>query len=170
IEFLTEADLELVTFIEPVKYNPVTYLKDPELIKRAKKLSLSEQAALAENMSGSQKVHIFYAQKSGCATNTAKLGPEMIPVLKDGNSPQQLSQAFKGRQSFDVSFDGEKVSFPLPDRTSEVVALMDGNWTFSDIQQELGMNWGDFRQIAGGVFNLLNSWNILWLKKDAGSK
>ena len=164
-EFLRGADLELVSFIEPVKYDPATFLKDPELIKRARTLSPIDQAALAENMTGSQKVHIFYARKTGSGSEIAKLSPEMIPILKDGNSAAQLSQAFKGRKIFEVSFDGEKAEFALPERASEMVALFDGVRRFSDIQSELAMNWNNFRQQAGGVVNLLTSWNILWLRE-----
>ena len=164
VDLLSAADMELVTFIEPVKYDPATFLKDPELIKRAKKLPPLEQAALAENMTGSQKVHIFYAKKPGSGVEVAKIGPEMVPVLKEGNPAEQLSQAFKGRKNFEVSFDGEKVDFPLPDRASEIVALFDGKRTLADIQKEFGMNWNSFRQLVGGVFSLLNGWNILWLR------
>ncbi|MBE7636431.1 methyltransferase [Sneathiella sp. P13V-1] len=168
VDFLGAADMEVATFIEPVKYDPAVFLKDPDLIKKARALDPMDQAALAENITGSLKTHVFYVKKAGKGAGAAKLAPNMIPILKEGNPPDQLAKAFKGRKSFEVSFDGVKIDFPLPARASEMVALMDGTRTFADIQAEFGMSWNDFRQLAAALLKVMSGWNILWLK-DAGA-
>jgi ubiquinone/menaquinone biosynthesis C-methylase UbiE len=164
LQYIKSANLELVKFIEPVKYDPLTYLKDKELIKRAKNLSAADQAALAENLNGTQKVHLAYICKQGGGAQTAKLAPNMIPVLKEGNPPEALAKAFKGRAEFEITFDGEKISFALPERSAQMAALIDGSRTLADIQKEMGLNWQNFRGNFAPFFKLLNSWNILWLR------
>ncbi len=164
LQFIRSSNLELVQFIEPVKYDPVTYLKDKELIKRAKNLSTDDQAALAENLSGTQKIHLAYVCKQGGEDKTAKIAPNMIPVLKEGNPPDALAKAFKGRIEFEIAFDGEKIRFALPERSSQMAGLIDGYRSLADIQKEMGLNWQSFRSHFAPFFKLLNSWNILWLR------
>lgn len=166
LTFLKSAGLDLVSFIEPVKYDPVTYLKDKDLIKRAKALPLDEQAALAENLSGTQKIHLAYIRKSTAAAKIAKIGPNMVPVLKEGNPGAALAKAFKGKSEFEITFDGEKITFTLPARSSEMAALVDGEATLADMQKEMGLNWEKFRFHFAPFFKLLNAWNIIWLHTD----
>nr|WP_277348865.1 class I SAM-dependent methyltransferase [Sneathiella limimaris] len=165
-DFVQSAGLQLITFIEPVKYDPVTYLKDKDLIKRARELKPEERAALAENMSGTQKIHLFYVLKDSARPNVASIEPGMIPVLKRGNPPEALAAAFKGKNKFPITFDGEQIEFSLPEKSAEIVALIDGVRTLSDIQSELNLNWEKFRSLFAPFFKLLNGWNILWLKSS----
>ncbi|WP_025899950.1 class I SAM-dependent methyltransferase [Sneathiella glossodoripedis] len=166
ISFVRSANLELVQFIEPVKYDPATYLKDRDLIQRARNLSLEEQAALAENLSGTQKIHLAYVSRQGSGRAVAKLAPEMIPILKEGNPPDALAKAFKGRKTFEIAFDGEQISFELPEKSAQMAGLIDGQRNLRDIQQEMGMSWQNFRGYFAPFFKLLNSWNILWLNSS----
>nr|WP_169562075.1 class I SAM-dependent methyltransferase [Sneathiella chinensis] len=166
IELLGTAGMELVSFIEPVRYDPAVFIRDPELQKRLKTLTPVEKAAVAENVTGSLKTHLFYVKKQGRADGaTARIAPHMIPVLKDGNPPEVLARAFKGK-SFKVGFDGEEVMLPLPDHISRIVALFDGNRTLADIQTELSLNWEACRKQVAPVIRFLNGLNILWLRSS----
>ncbi len=163
-EFLKGAELDLITFIEPVKYDPCVFLKDKDLVKRAKKLPPMAQASLAENLTGSLKIHLFYVRKANSTLSTAKISPEMVPVLKEGNPGSALAAAFKGKSSFDVTFDGVKINFPLPDRSAEMAALIDEGITLREMSEKMGLGWDRFRAQFAPFFKLLNSWNILWLR------
>jgi len=167
IDLLSSSRMSLVTFLEPVKYDPAVFLKDKDLIKRLKKLSDIDKATLAENITGSLKTHLFYAQKSSSSKTIAKIGPEMVPVLKDGNPAETLANAFKGKKKFAVTFDGEKIEFDLPERISEIIGLCDGQRSLRDMQKMLDLNWEGMRSAFAPIFKLLNGWNILWLKDGA---
>lgn len=166
MELLDHNGMDLVTFLEPSKYDPANFLSDKDILARLKGMSAIDKAALAENVAGSLKIHLFYAKKKGQVDNAvAKISPKMVPVLKDGNPPDLLAKAFQKKKDFPISFDGVSVTFPLPDRISEIVSLMDGNRTLSDIQQEMSVNWEGFRKLFGPVFKFLNSLNLLWLRE-----
>jgi ubiquinone/menaquinone biosynthesis C-methylase UbiE len=165
--FLGSAQMELVTFLEPVKYDPTVFLKDEKLIKAAKNLPNEKRFELAENITGSLKTHIFYARKKDSSgAGIAKLSPDSIPVLKARNPAEALSKAFQGKKNFEIAFDGEKIQFNLPERAAEIVALFDGQRSLRDIQKELGLNWEKCRTLVGPVVKLLVSWNIMWLRED----
>lgn len=163
-QFLKDAELDLITFVEPVKYDPCVFLKDKELAKRAKNLPPMAQASLAENLTGSLKIHLFYVRKINSSLKTAKISPEMIPVLKEGNPGSALAAAFKGKSSFEVAFDGVKTNFRLPDRSAEMAALIDDGITLREMSEKMGLSWDRFRALFAPFFKLLNSWNILWLR------
>ncbi len=166
IDLLKTSDMELVTFLEPVKYDPENFVKDRDVLKRIRQMNDADKAALAENLTGNIKTHIFYARKSGdLPGNIAETGPDMIPVLAERTPAEALAQTFRGKKIFQVSFDGEKVNFNLPDRISELVSLFDGNRTLSDIQTEMSLGGDGFRRLFAPSFKLLNSLNLLWLRK-----
>lgn len=167
VELLENSDLDLVTFLEPAKYDPALFLSDKDIVARLKGMSLIDKAALAENVTGSLKIHIFYAKKKGQMENAvAKVSPKMVPVLKDGNPPDLLAKAFQKKKDFPISFDGVSVTFPVPDRLPEVVSFMDGNRTLSDIQKEMSLNWETFRRLFSPIYKFLNSLNLLWLRES----
>lgn len=165
VSLLESAGMELVVFLEPAKYDPAVFIRDKDLLARVKELSDIEKASLAETITGSLKTHLFYAKKSNDqSSNVAKIAPQMIPILKEGNPPETLAAVFKGKSSFEISFDGEKVVFTLPPRCAEMVALCDGKADLRHMQAQLGLNWEGMRKSFVPVFKLLNSWNIMWLK------
>ncbi|MBL4741016.1 MAG: class I SAM-dependent methyltransferase [Sneathiella sp.] len=165
VEFLNSAGLDLVTFVEPVKYDPAVYVSDKDALSRIKKMSMIDQAVLAENMLGNQKTHIFYARKQNNSIPAiAKIAPNMVPVLKNGNTAEGLAKSFRGRNEFVISFDSEKVTFPLPPRIAEIIALVDGTLSLSEIQNKLSLNWEGFRRLFAPIFKFLNGLNIMWLR------
>ncbi len=166
LDFLAAEDMELIRFLEPVKYDPENFVTDKDVLKRIKSLAYEKKAALAEAVTGSIKTHIFYAKKKQDAvTAIAELAPDMIPVLAERTPPAALADTFRGKKTFQVSFDGEKVNFDLPDRIGQIVLLMDGNRALAEIQTEMSMNWEGFRRLFAPTFKLLNSLNLLWLRQ-----
>ncbi|WP_373087161.1 class I SAM-dependent methyltransferase [Sneathiella sp.] len=161
---LDEAGMELVSYIEPVRYRPEIYLKDKLLIKRAQGLGRSQQAALAENLSGALKTHTFYARKKdGTAAGSATFEPDMIPILKDRN-PEVLAKACAAHSTLTVNFDGETMAVPVPAGTAEFIRLIDGRRSLQGIQSELSLPWQTFRSRYAPAYKMLNGLNLLWLK------
>ncbi|MEP3248155.1 MAG: class I SAM-dependent methyltransferase [Sneathiella sp.] len=166
LDLLTATEMELVRFLEPVKYDPENFVKDKDVLKQIKSLAYENKAAFAEAITGNIKTHIFYAKKrQDAATSIAEMGPHMIPVLAERTPPTALADTFRGKKIFQVSFDGEKVNFDLPDHIDRIVLLMDGNRTLAEIQTEMSMNWEGFRRLFAPSFKLLNSLNLLWLRQ-----
>lgn len=163
LELIGGAGLELVSFIEPVRYEPETYLKDTELRKRARKLDDGARAALAENISGTIKTHTFYIRKKGGAAGTAKFDPEMIPFLKDDNA-EALSRTFAVRSTLTVHFDAEPMTFEVPEGAAEFVLQIDGRKSLRDIQADISMTWPNFRARYAPTYKMLQGLNLLWLK------
>lgn len=167
VEFLASQDLGVTGFIEPVNYDPALYIKEQEALKRIRKMDMIEKAKLAEKIKGNIKTHVFYAKKKErLGPSVAKIAPHMIPLLQHDKPAEEFARGLKGLKALNVSFDGQNVSFPLPERCAEIVALMDGKRSLSDIQRELSMNWEGFRKLFAPLFKLFNDLNILWLKES----
>src|SRR3546814_19885593 len=60
---LGAAGLNLISFIEPLRYEPATYLKDPVLLRALDSLSPEGRAAIAETLAGNLKTHVLYVSK-----------------------------------------------------------------------------------------------------------
>ncbi|MCF8465797.1 MAG: methyltransferase [Sneathiella sp.] len=166
LELLDGCGMELVSFIEPIRYTPELYLTDKDLVKRTRDLGEGVRAALAENLAGTIKTHTFYTKKivSG-APGVARLDPEMIPFLKDRN-PEALAKALAARASLTVHFDGEKMVLPVPEGAADLVRKIDGKRTLRDMQAELSLTWPNFRSRFAPVYKMLNGLNLLWLKSE----
>src|SRR5690606_25961098 len=77
------AGLNLITFIEPLRYEPATYLKDPVLLRALASLSPEGRAAAAEKLAGNLKTHVLYVSRRPAADTLAwPHGPEAIPCLR----------------------------------------------------------------------------------------
>ncbi|USG60813.1 class I SAM-dependent methyltransferase [Sneathiella marina] len=166
LSMLLDCQIELVGFIEPIRYRPETYLKNDLLLKPVKGMDEGDKAALAENICGSLKTHTFYAKKSSNTAKTvAKFNPEMIPILKDKN-PDLLVKALSAQSKLNVGFDGESHSFNVPEGAAEFVAVIDGQRSLSEIQSHFSLNWQNFRNRYAATYTLLNGLNLLWLRSS----
>ena len=159
------AGLRLTAFVEPVRYDPATWLKDPELIARAQRLPWLQQCALAENLAGSMKSHAFYVVSAGNTGDTVAKpgGPDTIPVLRDGN-PQALAAAVARGNSLTLNLDGQQRRLSLPDGAAAMLALVDGRRRLDDIQRMLNLDWFACKARFDRIYGLLNPLNLLLLR------
>src|SRR3546814_18169756 len=80
---LSAAGLNLISFIEPLRYEPGTYLKDPVLLRQLASLSPEGRAAVAEKLAGNMKTHVLYVSRRPATDTLAwPYGPEAIPCLR----------------------------------------------------------------------------------------
>ncbi len=166
-ELVRGAGLHLISFIEPLRYEPATYLKDPVLLRQFGNLSMEERAAGAEKLAGNLKTHVFYVSKRPAADTLAwPDGPEAIPCLRvlDG---AQLAKAVQRDLVLKGEFDGLPLKFPLPRLATAVLPWIDGKTSLGEIQSALHnldsrQDWDHFKaqfdqlyQVLGGLNHLL---------------
>ena len=164
LELLETSALGVAAFIEPVRYNPGIFLKNKDLITRARSLDIGTRAALAENLTGTLKTHTVYVKKiPGDTSSVARFEMDMIPILKDRN-PALLARALKQRPVLNVNFDGETISLPVPKGAAEFVQLVDGQRQLKDIQDAFSLNWQRFRTRFAPAYKMLNDLNLMWLR------
>lgn len=162
---LTEgAGLAVTAWIEPCRYDPLSYLQDDALRVRAAGLSLPEQAALAERLSGAMKTHVFYAvpqARAGAAV--AQPAPDLVPWL-NGIPPKALAETFAKRGELAITFQTERFVFPAPPRAAAIAALIDGRRSLADIAAALSLPWDDFLALYAPLHRLLTGINKLYLR------
>lgn len=158
------AGLAISAWIEPCRYDPLTYLRDAELRRRAAALPALEQAALAERLSGAMKTHVIYVVAPERLNEAvAQPKPDLVPWL-NGLPPKALAETFARRGELVVTFHTERFVFPAPPRAAEIAALMDGRKTLAEIAQTLGSTWEDFLALYAPLHKLLNGINKLYLR------
>ncbi len=161
------AGLNLISFIEPLRYDPATYLKDPVLLRQLAGLTPEGRAALAEKLAGNLKTHVFYVSKRPAADTLAwPDGPEAVPCLRvlDG---ARLAKAVQRDLVLKGDFDGLSLKFPLPRLAPAVLPWIDGRTSLGEIQRALQdldprQDWDHFKaqfdqlyQVLGGLNHLL---------------
>ena len=164
---VSAADLNLISFIEPLRYEPSTYLKDPVLLRALSSHSAEGRAAVAEKLAGNLKTHVLYASKRPAIdTLDWPHGPEAIPCLRvlDG---AKLAKAVQRDLVLKGEFDGLQLKFPLPRLATAILPWMDGNTSLGEIQATLQnldprQEWEHFKaqfdqlyQVLGGLNHLL---------------
>lgn len=165
VELLDTCDLEPVAFIEPCRYDPLSYLKDERLREQAAALPLLEQAALAERLCGSLKTHVLYAapRHRAAACPAWPDDPALIPGLR-GLPPAALAAALEKTGKLIVTFEQDRLELPAPEGAGAIVALLDGRRNLGQIAEALGLNWGQFSTAYAPVHALLTGVNKLYLR------
>jgi len=161
------AGLNLISFVEPLRYDPATYLRDPVLLRQLAGLAPLERAALAEQLAGNLKTHVFYLSRRTAADTLAwPESPEAIPSLRvlDG---ARLAKAVQRDLVLKGEFDGLALKFPLPRLAPAVLPWIDGHTSLGEIQRALQnldprQDWDHFKaqfdqlyQVLGGLNHLL---------------
>jgi len=161
------AGLNLISFVEPLRYEPSTYVKDPVLLRQIGKFSLKGRAAIAEKLAGNLKTHVCYVSRRPAADTLAWPDrPEAIPCLRILNGAQ-LARAVQRDLVLKGEFDGLSLKFPLPRLATAVLPWIDGFTTLGEIQTNLQgldprQDWDHFKaqfdqlyQVLGGLNHLL---------------
>jgi SAM-dependent methyltransferase len=138
-------------------YDPAPFLGDVE----TGHLTPLERMQLAEDLSGSIKLHVVYAARAGEAEGrVAKPGPGMVPHLR-GVAPQTLAQAVAKTGRVPVSSALGKSHVAVPKGLAPVIARIDGRSTLEEIAKAAGGDWFALAPVWGRVSEALTAYGVL---------
>jgi SAM-dependent methyltransferase len=127
------AGLRLVSFLSPLQYDPLTYVRHPELRRRLQALDPIARMAFAERFAGNLARHVFYAT-SGDASPPG-LEAAAIPILRDLKA-EDLAQAVGTSGQLALTLDGLDLVLALPRVAGALIRLIDGSRSIGAIAAE----------------------------------
>ncbi len=154
------AGLEIVSFVNPWRYDPDSYLTDAKLKARLAKLAPLERAGFAEMLAGNIKSHICYVVAAGRAASAlARPGDaSAIPVLREADGPA-FARAIKDER-ISVRSDGLEMSFALPRLAAAILSRIDGERSLAEIQRllesETGVRPAAFDKDFAALYKVMN--------------
>ncbi|NDH60811.1 MAG: class I SAM-dependent methyltransferase [Alphaproteobacteria bacterium] len=166
------AGLRVVAFLEPVRYEPATYMSDPVISRQMSSLPLLERAAFAERLAGNLRTHVFYASRAGFDTVARPEDTSAIPVLRDMDA-QKLAAGLQPGSPLIANLDGFPWRAQLPSLAPRIIAQIDGRKTVAEIYTSLGAQggpggglpqWEDFYSQFEDLYIKLNGVNHLLLR------
>ena len=163
-----ESGLRVVAFLEPVRYEPATYMSDPIIARQASSLPLIERAAFAERLAGNLRTHVFYATRAGFDTVARPEDTSAIPVLREMDA-QKLAAGLQPGTPLIANLDGFPWRAQLPALAPRIVSQIDGRKTVAEIYTALGAQgglpqWEDFYAQFEDLYVKLNGVNHLLLR------
>jgi SAM-dependent methyltransferase len=166
------AGLRVVAFLEPVRYEPATYMSDPVISRQMSSLPLLERAAFAERLAGNLRTHVFYASRAGFDTVARPEDTSAIPVLRDMDA-QKLAAGLQPGSPLIANLDGFPWRAQLPSLAPRIISQIDGRRTVAEIYTSLGAQggpggglpqWEDFYTQFEDLYVKLNGVNHLLLR------
>jgi SAM-dependent methyltransferase len=162
---ITELDAALRMAGLVMTGTPNAHLYDPApIVGDAAELSgLTDldRMALAEELSGSIRLHVVYAAKSGeTEGRAARPGPGMVPHLR-GVAPQALAQAVAKTGRIPVSSALGKTHIAAPKGLAPILARIDGRATLEEIAKAAGSDWFALASGWGGLSEALTARGVL---------
>ena len=163
-----DSGLRVVAFLEPVRYEPATYMSDPIIARQASSLPLLERAAFAERLAGNLRTHIFYATRAGFDTVARPEDTSAIPVLREMDA-QKLAAGLQPGSPLIANLDGFPWRAQLPALAPRIISQIDGRKTVAEIYTSLGAQgglpqWEDFYAQFEDLYVKLNGVNHLLLR------
>ena len=170
---LSAAGLAPAAWIEPLRYDPATYLKDPALLKRLDGLGAIDRAALAEALAGNIKKHVVYvAPRDGAPGGPGGRvavpdGPEAVPLLMETDG-RALAEAVRGDLTLKADLHGVKLRLPLPRLAPAILPRIDGRASLGRLHADLraldpSLDWPLFKTQFDRLYAALNGLNRLLL-------
>lgn len=167
---LDRAGLRIVALIEPMRYEPATWLPDPKLRALAAPLDSTSKAALAEAVTGNMSTHIAYCVRKGSTVALPDpMDPAAIPVMREISGPD-LAKHIRPDGTMSFLFDGLRALVPVPALAAAILALVDGKRSLAEIAASFatrGIADAQFRRAWAETFATLSSLNRLLLAAPA---
>jgi SAM-dependent methyltransferase len=142
VALMEGAGLAARAFIEPIKYDPASYLPaGSEAARRAAELPFSARARLSEELAGSIKKHVLYACPVAAAElpDPRALPLDLIPRLP-AVDPTALAAHINRGNPVKITIDGIDFVRRLHRRTATLVAQMDGRRPMGELLASLKMS------------------------------
>jgi SAM-dependent methyltransferase len=129
------AGLRIACLVEPLRYDPESYLSDPKLRGAMAGLDAVQRAALAEAICGNMGIHIAYCLRA----EAPALAPpweddSAVPVLRELDGPT-VAKGLRGDGVLTVAFDDLRVPVPMPRLAAAFLARIDGRACWGEIMQ-----------------------------------
>jgi SAM-dependent methyltransferase len=151
---IAAAGLRIVCLVEPLRYDPLSYLSDPKLRPRIEAMDMMQRAALAEAITGNMGVHIAYCVRADAPVISALWDdPTAIPCLRELDGAK-LAAGIPRDGVLRVSFDGLSVPVPLPRLAGAILSRIDGKRSIGEIGDDLAQN-GTAREVFAREFQAL---------------
>lgn len=167
---LDRAGLRIAALIEPMRYDPMTWLPDPKLRHVAGALGPVEKAALAEALTGNMIAHVAYAvARDHPSAPPDPMAPDAVPVMREISGPA-LAKHIRPDATVPFLFDGLRANVALPPLAAAILALVDGERTVAAIGETLaarGIAPAAFQRAWRQCFTALSGLNRLLLATPA---
>jgi SAM-dependent methyltransferase len=168
VELTRRSGLRLVAFMEPARYEPTTYMSDPQIGRELASMPFIERATFAERLANNLRTHVFYATKAGYDTVARPEDTSAIPVLREMDAPT-LAQGLKPGTPLVANLDGFPWRAQLPPLASAIVAQFDGRKTIAEVYTSMAVRgglpvWDEFYQQFEQIYVVLNGINHLLLR------
>jgi len=162
------AGLRRVAYIDPARYEPATYIREQDFLKRVGKLSDADRAAVAEAMTGNMSVHNAYLVHTNRDDEpVAAISPDAVPVFRDDAARNEFRAMPQGAPAMPMTLDGLPIQVPLPRDAKPILDRVDGRRTLAEIQADMpgAPDWGAFEARFDAVFRVLNGFSRLFLRR-----
>ncbi len=136
------AGLEIVSFIDPWRYDPDNYLHDPKLKARLAGLSRLKRESFAELLAGNIKTHICYLVGAGRSAEALAQPSDgaAIPVMRNDDGPAFARTIKEDRVVFRI--EGIEIALPVPRMAAPILSRIDGGRSLGELQGLLASEFG----------------------------
>jgi SAM-dependent methyltransferase len=170
VALLETAGLAPAAFIEPARYDPASYLNDPQIRRRLMDKGWLERAALAELVAGNMTKHVVYAVPAARASDAvARPTPEAVPVFREVDG-QQMARGLRPAATLRAQFETIMLRFPMPALAPAIAARIDGIASLEAIHKDLqatvqsSLDWSAFLAQFDTFYAAFNGMNQLLLR------
>ncbi len=130
----------IACLVEPVRYDPDSFLTDPRLRARTAALDAVQRAALAEALTGNMGIHIAYCVRADAPDAPPRWDdPDSVPALREMDGAA-VARNLPRDGTLPVAFDRLRVPLPLPRLAAAILQRVDGRRSFGAIADELAAN------------------------------
>ena len=155
---LKDADLNLVSFVEPGRYDLSRFYA------ASAELNSVEAMAVAEKLDGTMKTHIGYAARSERQVEPASGGMAAVPNLK-GVPPGSLAKVVASKGRVQIRSGSEKVSVDIPKTAAPIIARINGRSTLGEIAVTARLDPIAFSAAWKPAERALAGWGLLWYSR-----
>jgi SAM-dependent methyltransferase len=148
--------LRFAGFVPPSLYDPATWAGGTAI---PDSLDAAQRAALAEQLCGAIKTHVFYAVNG--PVREAKPRPEAVPRLRTVQ-PGVLAQQAASGKAIMLKRDGTEIRLRLPRQAAPILRLLDGRRPLGAVAQAARLDWLAFSSLYRPVHDALTGHGLLF--------
>jgi len=153
---IDQADLELVSFLQPGLYNLSRLTPVPA------HLSAAQSMAVAEQLRGTMKTHVCYVTAKGAGKHPAD-GTKMTAVPHLLGAPAaKIAQRVAAGKGLNLTVANEKMNLMLPRETAVVIEMVNGKRNLADIARARKLDPVRFSKLWKLVDTAFGDWGLIY--------